>query len=275
VIHDLLRDFARELAAAEERQDGSRSALTGLFDYQLYAAAEAMDTLFPAERHRRPRISPPATPVPPVGDPDLARSWLDTQRPALTAAAVYTASHGWPAHTIGLYRTLRRYLDVGGHYGEAAVAASCARRVAVAIGDHAAEAEALLSLGTVEWHQGRLRPAITRYEQAAALSRQIGDRAVEASALHSLGIADLRQGRYEQASERNWRALAIYREIGDRTGETRALHNLALVDLQQGRYQQASHHLEQALTLFRDDGDRAGEAHVLSSLGAVNLQWGR
>jgi tetratricopeptide (TPR) repeat protein len=275
VMHDLLRDFARELAAAEDGTDGSRTALTRLFDYQLHATATAMDTLFPAERHRRPRVPLAATPVPPFTDPDSAQAWLDAQRPALAAAAVYTAANGWPAHTIGLARTLTRYLDVGGHYGEAAVAASCARRVASAIGDYVAEAEALLVLGTVEWHQGRLRPATAHYEQAVVLSRQAGDRALEGRAVHSLGIADLRQGRYEQALKHNRQALAIYRETADRTGESRTLHNLALVDLQHGRYQQASDHLQQALTVFRDDGDRAGQAHVLSSLGAVEVQWGR
>ena len=56
-MHDLLRDYARALAAAEgEGRDEQRAALTRLFDYYLQAAAAAMDTLYPAAQHLRPRI---------------------------------------------------------------------------------------------------------------------------------------------------------------------------------------------------------------------------
>jgi hypothetical protein len=64
-MHDLLRVYARELAAARDSDDGEdwqRAALTRLFDHYLHAAAAAMDTLFPAERHRRPRIPPRRVP---------------------------------------------------------------------------------------------------------------------------------------------------------------------------------------------------------------------
>jgi len=66
-----------------------------------------MDTLFPAERHRRPRIPRPDTPVPPLPEP-AARQWLDGERPALVAAAAHTAAHGWPGHATRLAATLAR-----------------------------------------------------------------------------------------------------------------------------------------------------------------------
>ena len=43
----------------------ARAALTRLFDYYLHTAAAAMDTLFPAELHRRPRIPRNCQPGPP------------------------------------------------------------------------------------------------------------------------------------------------------------------------------------------------------------------
>src|SRR6266511_2241036 len=84
----------------------------------LYTAATAMDTLYPAERHRRPRVPRPAVPGPAVADPGAARAWLDTERTNLVAAAVHAATHGWPDHTTRLAATLFRYLDTGGHYAE-------------------------------------------------------------------------------------------------------------------------------------------------------------
>ena len=56
-MHDLLRAYARELAAASDGEDDRQAALTRLFDHYLHTAAAAMDTLLPAERHRRPRSS--------------------------------------------------------------------------------------------------------------------------------------------------------------------------------------------------------------------------
>ncbi len=53
-LHDLLRAYARALAADKDGGREHQAALTRLFDYYLGAAAAAMDLLFPAERHRRP-----------------------------------------------------------------------------------------------------------------------------------------------------------------------------------------------------------------------------
>ena len=102
-----------------------------------------MDTLFPAERHRRPRIPRPATPVPPLPDPAAAREWLDAERATLVAAAGHTAAHGWPGHATRLAATLFRYLHSGGHFPEALTVFSHALGAARRTGDHAAEATAL------------------------------------------------------------------------------------------------------------------------------------
>jgi hypothetical protein len=162
-MHDLLRVYARELAAArdsDDAEDGQRAALTRLFDHYLHAAAAAMDTLFPAERHRRPRIPPPSSQVPWVAVPGPAREWLDAERANLTAVAAHAADHGWPVHSIRLAATLSRYLERGGYYPEALTIHDSARRAARRLGDKAAEATALTDLGLIDWRQGR-------YQQAA------------------------------------------------------------------------------------------------------------
>ena len=56
-MHDLLRAYARELGSACKPEGERQAALTRLFDHYLYTAAAAMDTLFPAERDYRSRIS--------------------------------------------------------------------------------------------------------------------------------------------------------------------------------------------------------------------------
>ena len=86
-MHDLLRAYARELAAAEDGAGGQQAAMTGLFDYYLGVAASAMDVLVPAERHYRPRLEPIGTPRPELATPARARDWLDAERAVLVAVA--------------------------------------------------------------------------------------------------------------------------------------------------------------------------------------------
>jgi len=118
-MHDLLRAYAREQAVARDTSEQSRQALTRLFDYYRSAAAAAMDLLYPAEGHRRPRMSPTAAVVPAMQDEAAARAWLDRERANLVVMVVHCAGHGWPAHAASLARTLFGYLMNGGHRPEA------------------------------------------------------------------------------------------------------------------------------------------------------------
>jgi DNA-binding SARP family transcriptional activator/Tfp pilus assembly protein PilF len=274
-MHDLLRAYARELAAARDGEDERRAALTRLFDRYVHTAAAAMDTLYPAESHRRPCAAPPATPAPPVTGPDAARAWLDAERAGLVAVAVHAAGNGWPGHATRLSAILFRYLSAGGHYPEAIIIHTSARSAARQAGDRAAEAAALRNLGAVDLLQARYQQAAGHLQQAVALHRQAGDRTGEAYALETLGCLHLRQGRYQQATGHFERALALHRQAGDQFGEAYAQGNLGCVDLRQGRCRQATDHLRQAVALCRKTGDRAGEAHALADLGDVELQAGR
>ena len=274
-LHDLLRAYARHLATEHDTADGRRAALTRLFDYYLHTAASAMDTLVPAERSRRPRILPPATPAPPTDTPAAARAWLDTERSNIVAITGHMTGNGWPSYATRLAATVFRYLEVGGHYLEATTIQTCARRAAEDAGDRAAEATALNNLGKVDWHQGRYQQASGHHQRAITLFREIGDRTGEAYVLNNLGMVDDRQGRYQQASGCYQQALTLFRETGNRLGQAAALGNLGIVELRQGRYQQATSHIQQTLALFREIGDRTGEASALDNLGIIDVRQGR
>lgn len=158
-MHDLLRGYARELSAAEDTADEQQAALTRLFDHYLHTAAAAMDVLFPAEHHRRPRISRPSTPVPPLAGPAAAQAWLDSERAALVAATVYAAGRVWPSHAIRLAVTLASYLLNGDYFPEAVTVFGHALEAARRTGDRAAEATAVYHLGQVDWDLSRFHQA--------------------------------------------------------------------------------------------------------------------
>jgi tetratricopeptide (TPR) repeat protein/transcriptional regulator with XRE-family HTH domain len=269
--HDLLRGYARELAAADGGQ-ARQQALTTLFDYYLYTAATAMDTLFPAERQRRPRIPAPACPVPALRAEPAARAWLDAERATLVAVTGHAARHGWPGHAIPLAATLYRYLDTGGHFAEAVTVHSSACHAARLAGDREAEAHALHNLGAVDLRVGRYPQGTASMEQALALHRAVGDRPGQARALANLGIAALLQGSTQRAVAHFTESLAVHRATGDRPGQARALGNLGFAALRQGQYAQAAGHLSESLALCREIGDRGGEARALANLGEVALR---
>ena len=278
-MHDLLRAYATQLAdpeqATAESAEGAAgagpAALARLFDYYLAAAARAMDTFHPAERHRRPRIPAATTPMPVLTELDAARTWLDTERPTLGVLASYTADHGWPNVTVLIATTLFRYL-AGGHFADALVIHDHARRAAQQTGDVAGEACALNGLGVAHGQLSRSVLAADHFARAAGLFRQAGDRAGEARAVANLGAAEQRLGRYKQASGHFHQALGMYRESGDRDGEARALTNLGLLEYQLGHDRPAAGHLQQALDLHRETDNQEGEAHALANLGLAELE---
>jgi DNA-binding SARP family transcriptional activator/tetratricopeptide (TPR) repeat protein len=273
-LHDLLRAYARELAAAEDGADGQLAAMTSLLDYYLGVAGSAMDVLVPAERSYRPRLEPIGTPAPDLATPAGARDWLDAERSVLVAVALHAAAHGWPGHTTRLAAILYRYLETGGHYADAVTVHGRANHAALLLGDRAAEAMALTNLGIISWRQGRYQQAADYHQQSLAASVAIGDRRGEATALANLGTVHERQGRYEQAVHCHQQALAAYQSVGERTGEARALGNLGSVAAREGQYERAVDWYQQALAVFRETGDLTGEASALPDLGRAYQRQG-
>jgi tetratricopeptide (TPR) repeat protein len=274
-MHDLLRGYARELAAAHDPDEEQRAALTRLFDHYLHTTVTAMDVLMPAERHFRPRVPAPGSPAPPLRDSTAARSWLDSERATMVAVATYAAQGGWPGHVTRLASTLAPYLDAGDYYSEAITIYGLARQAARQMGDRAAEAAALLGLGRMDWAQGRLQQASSRLQKSLDLYREVGDPAGQAGAANNLGIVDLYQGRWERAAARFREALTLYRRAGRQVQQARVLGNLGVIDRRQGRYRQAIGRQQQALAVFREFGDRGGQITALNRLGAVAMETGR
>jgi len=269
IMQDLLRAYGSELAATHDGADGQRAALTRLLDHYLYAAATAMDTLFPSERHRRPRVDPVGTPAPALSDTAAARTWLDDQQAALTTVAQYAAGHGWPGHATRFSATVRAYLEMAGHYPEAILIHTSARLAARQQGDRTAEGLAVNALAIIDAYQGRYSQATERFLAARDLFREAGDRVGEGRALANLGAIHSETGRYQQATSFHEEALSVWRETGDRYGEAITLGNLGELMVKQGRYHEATQLLRQAIGVFRETGDRRNECAPLTALGQV------
>jgi DNA-binding SARP family transcriptional activator/tetratricopeptide (TPR) repeat protein len=274
-LHDMLRDYARELAARPGTPDDPPAALSRLIGHYLHASGAAARVLNPAAQQELPACDPPDTPAPAPVDPAAARVWLEAELASLVAVTAHAAEHGSPDQATQLAATLFRYLDSSGHYAEACAIHSHARNAARQTGDQAAEATALTNLGTAEWRQGQYELATNYLQEALALYRQLCDGAGQARALANLGNANLQQCRFDEAVSYYQQALALFRQLGDLAGQAASLGNIAITDAVLGRHQQAADRTEETLSIFRQAGDKAGEAHALDRLGEIAVRQGR
>ncbi|WP_430785401.1 tetratricopeptide repeat protein [Actinoplanes sp. G11-F43] len=271
-FHDLVRAYAMGRAGDEEPPSAQRAATAALCGYYLATATAAMDVLFPAEARGRPRVAVPATPVPRLATPEAAKAWLTAERPSLVALSGHPpAGDRVP---VQLSAVLFRFLD-GGHHTDALTVHGNACAAAERLGDPAAHAHALTSIGTVHGQLGRFVLAGEQFRRALPLFEQAGDLLGQARTLNNLGNVDTGLGRYDPALELLERSLTVSRAADDPASIARALGNLGNVEVKLGRYGPAVGHLREVIELCRGSGDRTSEARALTNLGIAKTWLGR
>jgi tetratricopeptide (TPR) repeat protein len=274
-FHDLVSIYASACATDAEPEPARRDALTRLFDSYLFTASQAMDIAYAFERHVRPHIAAPSSPVPVLASAAEAQAWLAGEYPNLLASIIHAAQHGWPDHTYRFARTLSRWLHFSGRYNDALIVHGHALEAAMASGNRTTQGIALISIGSACHVLGLSAPAARYLQLALKICRETGDRNNEGWALGTLGVILASTGRYAEAVEHLLIAVDIYREFGDRSAEERASSNLGHVHALMGRYHDAIVHYEHALEVGRTIGDRAGEGLVLGNLAGTYAQLGR
>jgi tetratricopeptide (TPR) repeat protein len=273
-FHDLLREHARALAAAEETAEARDAALTRLLDHYRGTAAAAIDLLYPFGKLRRPAVPETGVPTVPFRDAADAGAWLEAERANLVAAAAHAADHDRRLRAGQLASVLHPYLDGHAHHADAVTMHTGAVEAARRNGDKRTEARALLDLAWVYWRQGRYAESSGTCQAAMGLCREIGDSFGESRAHNTLGNVCLAQHEYERAHHHLAQALALSREIGNPVGEAYALNNLGISHERQGRHDEAVDHHQRALALHRRLASRNGEARALDLLGQAHLRLG-
>jgi tetratricopeptide (TPR) repeat protein len=274
-LHDLLRAYATQLTREHDPAPYRRAALIRLLDHYTAAATTAVDVLLPTEERRPPVPGETTASVPPLPSAPAALSWLDAERPNLTASCRLAIDQGLPEHAIRLARALSRYLDTRGHYQDALTVHGHAHRAALESSDLSAQAEALSNLAATYAGQGRYTEATDHLTTALPLYRQTEDKAGQAGVLSGLGAICAGRGDFSQAATQLEQALAIHADLDEPAGQARALSNLGGVYSAQGRYTEARARLEESQQLFHRIGDRVAEARVLANLGGVDSQQGQ
>jgi DNA-binding SARP family transcriptional activator/tetratricopeptide (TPR) repeat protein len=272
-MHDLLRRYARDHAAALPALTSER-AVGQLLDYYQYAAARAGVCLWGSIRFG----ALPAEPAVPPAAPDLddvarAQAWAQAERANLLAC-LDQVNPDQPARVIALTAALAAILRYDGSWADAIARHTTALEAAQRLGDRLGQARALNDLGDVRRLTDDFPGAADAQEQALSIYRDLGDRLGQANTLYHLAAARGATGDNPVTVRHLERALSIFRDLGSRIGQACTLNYLGNVREQTGDYPGAAQAQEQALSIFRDLDSPIGEAGTLNYLGKVRRMTG-
>ncbi|MFF0228827.1 BTAD domain-containing putative transcriptional regulator [Micromonospora sp. NPDC005254] len=273
-LHDLLREYARLLLAAPERQAERRAGLERLLDYHLAVTLAIARTIEAAGSRRNIPVHTP-------GRPDLVavpaaqgRAWFEENLVALTALIRLAGEEDFPAQCWQLARAGWRLNFDGGHLDELIETHTIGLRAAERLGDEAAVAAMLNYLASAYFRLARFPEAIRVMEVALELRRRLGLRGDVLSTLWNLGASYAANGDFRQGKAKFDEALGMINGQGDGNELTNLLNNLCFALIGWGRYAEALPIARQHLILARQTGDMAQVAHAFGHLGMIRHRLG-
>jgi tetratricopeptide (TPR) repeat protein len=269
-MHDLIRRYARDRAAADPAAGRDR-ALDRLLDYYQHVAA-ITETLMGRPARNKVALAHAPAAVPDLPDGPRALAWARTERASLLACLDHATRARQHTRIVALTASVTALLRQDGPWADAITRHCAAIGAARHLGDLRGQASALRELGVVQGLTGAYPGAAEALEEALSIFRDLGDQPGEADALNELGTILRLVGDYPRAAEALEEALRIFRKLGDRPGEAAAVRELGAVRYMTFDYPGAIEALVESLVTYRDLGDRTGQARALSHLGAVRRQ---
>jgi len=273
-LHDLLRTYARELAATVENADARQSATHRMFDHYLHTA-RAADAVLTPQPH--PIALPPARPGTALDHPAdhrQAQAWFTAEHRVLLTLVDQAPAAGFDAHAWQLAATLTTFLDRHGLWRALADAHTIALAAARRQADKTGRATAYRGFGLAHDRLGHRDTAHRHYLYALEEFDALGDHVGQARTHQHLARMSGDQRDYRSARDHAQHSLDHYAAIDDPAGQSAALNHLGWFRAQVGDHLQALTHCRQALILARRIGDLNGQAHIWDSLGYIRHRLG-
>jgi DNA-binding SARP family transcriptional activator/Tfp pilus assembly protein PilF len=268
-FHDLLADYARQLAADDPDRP---AAVTRLQDHYARTSTQAVAAAYPDESCRQlpapvaaGRGGEPTGSVLDLTRPDAAETWLDAELDNLLATA--HAAGGRPGYLLHQAAVLHPHLCRRGRIADDEQLQQTALRVARSCGDRLAEVRILTFLGWIRHVVSRQGEATECYAAALESARASCDQIGEVDALNGLGNVARLQGRPGPAVDLFEQALELARRAEHRSGELRALVSLGNLNHSQGRLERSIECYRRSIELARAIADSTGQINALIGLG--------
>jgi tetratricopeptide (TPR) repeat protein len=299
-LHDLLRAYAAELAAAVDGPGSLHEAEVRVLDHYLHTGHAAALRLAQATDFGGLATVSAGVLVDPPGSVDEAIAWFTAESRPLLAACARAAERDLAAYGWQLPWVIAPYLIGQGRWGDAAET----QRVAVAAAERAGD---LRGLGHAHYHlahaldltgdresveldaftrtgdplgqglvlyglarllqeRGRDTEALPVAREALRLRAAHGTPATVATSENILGAICARLGLYAEAVEHCQRALRICEQAGFPMYRGEALYYLGLAHLWSGDHAAAAGRFAQAAETLRELGDLPDLASVLTLL---------
>ncbi|GAA2655973.1 BTAD domain-containing putative transcriptional regulator [Streptomyces aculeolatus] len=278
-MHDLLRDYAAELAREQDAEERREEAVRRTLDYYLHSAHAACRTLW-AHRDRLPDLGPPPSGITPetFAEASPAYAWFATERRTLTDAVRLAVHTDLDGHVVRLGRRLGTYLDRDGRWIEQnrllQTVLATARRTA---GDPAGDPElaaVLCDQARSAFRLGGIEQARQHLDTAYELFRSSGDLAGQAEVHHYVAILHEVGDEPEPALKHARKSLALYRQAGDRRGEGRELNTIGWIYGLLGQPASSLALSRQALAVQESVGDLYFMGITCDSLGRAHHRLG-
>jgi len=269
-MHELVRAYAAETAAAELTAEAAHAAVDRLHAYYQHAVLVTYADFFVAPaRFEVAKLAEPLVPVP--GDVPAA-GWAEAERADLVATVRHAAAHGHFAYAHVMARALMSYLNGSGHSDECLAVTAVAVDAARDGGDTLAEALAIGDLAGTLMRFGRYAETIERAEESLRLLRIVGAEQHEARMLANLAEVHTTVGALRDASGCAEAALELGRRTGDSYVEALGRLRLAVLLRDRGELDGAVEHATTAVELLEAHPRVRLRAESLMVLGTVHLR---
>jgi tetratricopeptide (TPR) repeat protein len=274
-FHDLLRSYARDLAASKDGDADRRAASRRMIDHYLHTAYDADRLIHP---HRPLAFVPqPVTGAgpQPLADEAAAWAWLSAEHACLLGVQRLAAKHGAHRAVWQLAWALDTFHQRRGRPRQHLLSWQAGLAAAEREDEPAIQILARRRLGSACARAGQHAEADGHLHAALAQAARTGDLFNEAETHRVLAATLDRRGDHEGALEHATRALRLYRDSDCPTSQAALANAVGYYATRCGRHDEARAFLDEALALARRHSDRLVEANTLHSLGYWAQQAGR
>jgi tetratricopeptide (TPR) repeat protein len=267
-LHDLVRAYMIQVAAAQQDREDDCDALRRLLDHYV-AIVELCDSLIAPHRYH------PGGPA--ANDPwaprtwDDAVAWMAAEQSNLIAACEAAAQHGLRRHCWQLAYNLRGYFFLTKDWQSWIETHRLALAAAGEDGDRRWQGYLLNGLGQAHSERGDVEAAASCHEQALQLFTELADQRGVSNTLGNYAWVHHSRGQHRRALRMLEQALAYYTETADRHNIAITLRGIGVMETGLRSYRAAIEHLRQACAAFVELRLPLDETMAANGLGEAHL----